>query len=94
MIGSGKMEITSKERGFVTRLEFRLRDSRHHVVRRMCESVGLSVVRLTQLAFGPVLLGGLRQGETRGLTSKEMKAVKRGVGASPDEGAKPFRRRR
>lgn len=79
VIGSGKLDVSSKEKGFISRLEIRMRDSRHHAVRRMCEAVGLDMIRMSRRAFGPVLLGSLRQGEQRKLTWKEIKALKRGV---------------
>lgn len=79
VVGSGKTQISSSEYGLMTRLEIRLRDSRHHVIRRMCEGANVDVVRMMRLSFGPVLLGKLRAGQHRRLTPKEIKALKRGV---------------
>lgn len=78
-IGCGKTQLSANEVGMMTRLEIRLRDSRHHVIRRLCEGADVTVVRLQRQAFGPVLLGKLRPGQHRRLTPKEIKALKRGV---------------
>jgi 23S rRNA pseudouridine2605 synthase len=56
-------------------LEITLREGRKRQVRRMCEAVGHRVVRLERVAFGPLRLEGLREGEHRPLTVQEVEAL-------------------
>lgn len=79
IVCSGRGDITRDQRGLMSRLEIRVRDSRHRVVRRVCEAAGLTVLRMSRRSFGPVLLGSLRSGGHRFLRPKEVKALKRGV---------------
>ena len=49
--------------------------SRTREVRRLCEAVGLEVLRLVRTSFGPVRLGDLEPGAYRALTNKERDLV-------------------
>lgn len=51
--------------------ELTIAEGRTHEVRRICSALGLDVERLVRTQFGPVRLGNLPQGETRGLTPSE-----------------------
>jgi 23S rRNA pseudouridine2605 synthase len=53
-------------------LELALREGRKRQVRRMCEAVGHHVVVLRRVAFGPLLLGDLAEGDSRPLTAAEL----------------------
>lgn len=59
VLGPGLMEITIAE-------------GRKRQVRRMCEAVGYQVSSLERVAFGPLTLGGLPEGESRALTDAEV----------------------
>lgn len=48
-----------------------IREGRTREVRRLCDAVGLEVLRLVRTSFGPVRLGTLASGAFRSLTSKE-----------------------
>jgi pseudouridine synthase len=70
----------------MTKLEFRIREGRNRQIRRMCDAVENPVLSLKRVAFGPVRLDSrLRRGDSRPLTPNEIKALKRGVGASADK---------
>jgi 23S rRNA pseudouridine2605 synthase len=55
-----------------TWLSIVIHEGRYRQVRRMCEAVSLSVVRLRRVRYGAVSLGDLKQGEYRHLTSSEV----------------------
>jgi 23S rRNA pseudouridine2605 synthase len=49
-----------------------LHEGRNHIVRRMLDSVGHPVRRLSRVAIGPVRLGNLKPGEMRDLDQSEL----------------------
>lgn len=53
------------------RLELTLTEGRNREVRRLCEAVGLEVLRLVRTRFGPIALGRLPRGQCRPLTAAE-----------------------
>jgi 23S rRNA pseudouridine2605 synthase len=57
-------------------LEITIREGRKRQVRRMCEAVGHRVVELERVAFGPLGLRGLRQGQSRRLTKAEIERLR------------------
>ncbi len=59
-----------------TVLEITLHEGRNRQIRRMCESVGLEVIRLKRSAEGPVKLGMLAPGEWRELKRSEVTALR------------------
>lgn len=52
-------------------LALSIREGRTREVRRLCDAVGLEVLRLVRTSFGPVRLGTLAAGASRALTAKE-----------------------
>lgn len=52
-------------------LELTIAEGRNREVRRLCEALGLEVLKLVRTQFGPVRLGALAPGATRPLTTKE-----------------------
>ncbi len=52
-------------------LAITIREGRNREVRRLCEAVGLEVLRLVRTSFGPIKLGSLAPGESRALTPRE-----------------------
>lgn len=58
-----------------------IKEGRNREVRRLWESQGITVSRLTRVRFGPLALArGLRQGRWRPLTPKEQKLLYQAVG--------------
>jgi 23S rRNA pseudouridine2605 synthase len=58
-------------------LELTIAQGRKRQVRRMCEAVGHRVVELDRVAFGPLRLGSLGQGEARLLTPAEVERLRK-----------------
>ena len=58
-----------------SRFNIILREGRQHQIRRMCEAVGLHVIRLRRLRIGPLVLSGMKPGELRELTPQESRAL-------------------
>lgn len=59
-------------------LEMTLWEGRNRQIRRMCETVGLKIVRLTRVAIGKVRLGSLPAGAWRDLTEREIAYLNNG----------------
>ena len=59
-----------------TVMEITLKEGRNRQIRRMCEAVGLEVVRLKRSAEGSVKLGMLQPGQHRELTKQELTALR------------------
>ena len=60
-----------------TVMEIVIHEGRNRQIRRMCEAVGLEVVRLKRNMEGPLRLGMLQPGKWRYLTDEEVAALKR-----------------
>jgi 23S rRNA pseudouridine2605 synthase len=52
-----------------------IHEGRNRQVRRMCEAVSLSVVRLKRIRYGNLMLGTLRAGQFRYLTDAEVREL-------------------
>jgi 23S rRNA pseudouridine2605 synthase len=61
-------------------LEMTLHEGRKHIVRRMLDDVGHPVRQLVRTRIGPVLIGTLRAGRVRHLTTYEVGALYKLVG--------------
>ncbi len=59
-----------------TVMEMTIKEGKNRQIRRMCEAVGLGVVRLRRTAIGAVKLGMLQPGKLRELTPNEITALK------------------
>lgn len=57
-------------------------EGRFHLVKRLCEAVGLPVLRLFRPEFGGIGVEGLRPGRFRPLTAEEVRGLRRAVGLS------------
>lgn len=63
-----------------TLVQLTLREGRKREVKRMCERVGHQVRKLERIAIGGVRVKGLRPGEWRRLTDKEVQDLRRYTG--------------
>lgn len=59
-----------------TVLEMTIKEGKNRQIRRMCEAVGLEVVRLRRSAMGAVKLGMLQPGQYRELTKSEVATLR------------------
>ena len=64
-------------------LEVSIGEGRKRQVRRMCEAVGHRVVSLERVAFGPLRLAGLAEGEARRLTAAEVERLRKAARLGP-----------
>ncbi|HEU4382467.1 MAG TPA: pseudouridine synthase [Anaeromyxobacteraceae bacterium] len=69
-----------------TWLRLSVGEGRTHLVKRLCEAVGLEVLRLYRPEFGGVTVEGLKPGEYRPLTREEVRTLRRSAGV---EGTAP-----
>jgi len=60
-------------------------EGRFHLVKRLCESVGLPVLRLYRPEFGGITVARLRPGHWRELTAEEVKTMRAAVGMDGGE---------
>lgn len=56
-------------------LQFTIYEGKNRQIRRMCEAVGLNLVRLKRTAIGDIRLGMLPQGKWRELNEKEVRSL-------------------
>ena len=61
-------------------VEIVLREGRNRQVRRMLEAVGNEVVALRRVGFGPLRLGGLKEGASRRLSENEIAKLREAAG--------------
>jgi 23S rRNA pseudouridine2605 synthase len=64
-------------------------EGRYHLVKRLCEAVGLQVQRLFRPEFGGVSVEGLRSGRFRPLSPAEVRGMKQLVGLAPGAASGP-----
>ena len=73
-----------------THLEIVMREGRKRQIRRVANMLGYPVTQLVREKIGPVTLGGLKLGDWRHLTDKEVEALKAIVAASKPK--RPYRK--
>lgn len=68
--------LSTNEDNNTSIVQVTIHEGRYHQVKRMFEKCGLKVKTLKREAYGPLTLKGLRIGEYRSLTPKEVKQLK------------------
>lgn len=71
--------------GKVSVLKITLTEGRNRQVRRMCEAVGLRVVKLKRVSFGPVSVRKLPLGAVRPLERRELERLRRVTSSGREE---------
>lgn len=75
-VRADRVKLVSRNPGSgKTLVQVTLHSGANRIVRRMMDSVGHPVNKLSRIAFGPVRLGALPLGETRELTREEIGAL-------------------
>lgn len=69
--------IKQKERQTI--IEMEIYEGRYRQIRRMCQAIFLNLTDLKRIAFGPIKIGSLREGEHRVLISSEIQSLKKAV---------------
>lgn len=65
------------EKGTTTICEMTIHEGRNRQIRRMCETVGITLLELQRISFGPLALGTMQIGTYRMLTEDEIKTLKK-----------------
>lgn len=65
-----------KEKPGVTYLEITLHEGKYRQIRRMCETVGIKLLELQRIKFGPIEKGALGIGQFRELTNSEIQSLR------------------
>ena len=60
-------------------IEITIHEGRNRQVRRMCELAGHHIIALARTGYGPLTLAGLKTGESRLLTDKEIALLRKSV---------------
>ncbi len=71
-----RVSIIKKNNSFPI-LEMTIHEGRNRQIRRMCETVGIKLLALQRIKFGPLSLGNLPEGKFRKLTQIEINDLKR-----------------
>jgi len=66
-----------KQSNLKTTLLVTIYEGRNRQIRRMCDALGLNLIDLSRISFGPLALGRLKSGQYRILTKKEVDQLKK-----------------
>jgi len=67
-------------KGGLSELAVTIHEGRNRQIRRMCETVGLHLLELRRIKFGPINLENLHEGKFRELTEEEITSLKKASG--------------
>jgi pseudouridine synthase len=66
-----------RDSGKYSHIEIRITEGRNRQVRRMIEALGSKVLKLVRTAIGPIEIAGLKIGQWRPLTEREIASLSR-----------------
>lgn len=66
-----------QEKHSISSVEVTLHEGRNRQIRRMCETVGLKLLNLKRVQFGPIQINGLQEGKYRELSHEEVQILKK-----------------
>ena len=69
--------IVKKETQSYSLLHVTIHEGKNRQIRRMCESVGINLIELKRITFGPLSLYGLPTGHFRELTGREVEELRK-----------------
>ena len=69
-------EMKKSPRNDTTILQMELYEGRNRQIRKMCDAVGVDIIRLTRVAIGNVTLGNLKSGDFRHLTRSQVEYLR------------------
>ena len=73
-----KVELLLKDnKNNISRIWIQIHEGRNRQIRKMCESIGLSVIALKREGVGTLTCEGLEKGKWRYLTEKEVEEIMR-----------------
>ena len=76
-----------RDSGKYSHIEIRITEGRNRQVRRMVEAIGSRVLKLVRTAIGPIEIAGLKIGQSRPLSEREIASLS----TSPARSGKPGR---
>lgn len=82
------VHVLEKQPGRVV-LQMSITEGKNRQIRRMCEAVGLEVVRLKRISVGPLKLGMLQPGQWRELKKSEVIALRNAAKPASQQEALP-----
>lgn len=74
-----QVQVLSEKHGKTTML-VTLHEGRNRQIRRMCEEVGINLLDLERISFGPIKIGNVALGNYRELSNSEIDLLKKAVG--------------
>jgi 23S rRNA pseudouridine2605 synthase len=74
-----KTVLLVKQLGRESILHITLYEGKNRQVRRMCEAMGLTIVKLRRVKFGPLTIRKIPLGAVRPLEKRELEALRRAV---------------
>jgi 23S rRNA pseudouridine2605 synthase len=70
-------------------IEITIREGRNRQVRRMCDAVGHTALKIRRVRFGPIDLGDLRRGTHRPLSAAEVRRLREAAAGAPRLSPRP-----
>ncbi|MCR4665673.1 MAG: rRNA pseudouridine synthase [Desulfovibrio sp.] len=79
------VEVHARSEGKTTLLSMTLYQGINRQIRKMCDALHITILRLVRIAEGPLSLGDLPSGTLRELSSQEVRRLKKAAGVAKTE---------